>query len=84
MFLAKVVVGDEDQAGVAVWQDRAESHAFEVVDDGDGFDPSSSHGTGLQGMVDRMEALGGTLEIHSQVGGGTTVIGRIPAPATPV
>ena len=57
--------------------------AFEVVDDGDGFDPSSSHGTGLQGMADRMEALGGTLEIHSQEGGGTTVIGRIPAPATP-
>jgi signal transduction histidine kinase len=57
--------------------------AFEVVDDGDGFDPSSSHGTGLQGMVDRMEALGGTLEIHSQEGGGTTVIGRIPAPTTP-
>jgi signal transduction histidine kinase len=57
--------------------------AFEVVDDGDGFDPSSSHGTGLQGMEDRMEALGGRLEIHSQQGGGTSVIGRIPAPPSP-
>ena len=57
---------------------------FEVVDDGEGFDPSSAHGSGLQGMVDRLEALGGTLEIHSQQGGGTTVIGRIPAPSSEV
>ena len=35
-------------------------------------------GTGLQGMADRMEALGGTLEIRSQPGEGTTVIGRVP------
>jgi ATP-dependent DNA helicase RecQ len=31
--LAEVVVGDQHQAGVAVGQARAESHAFEVVDD---------------------------------------------------
>ena len=38
---------------------------FIVSDDGAGFDPSSiPRGTGLQGMADRLEALGGELEIR--------------------
>ncbi len=42
---------------------------FIVSDDGAGFDPSSvPRGTGLQGMADRLEALGGGLEIRSQAG----------------
>jgi signal transduction histidine kinase len=57
----------------------ADELAFEVADDGDGFDPSSTFGTGIQGMIDRLEALGGTIEIRSAPGAGTTVIGRIPA-----
>jgi signal transduction histidine kinase len=59
---------------------------FEVQDDGAGFDPESTrYGTGLQGMSDRLEAGGGTLEIRSQPGQGTTVVGRIPArPARPI
>jgi signal transduction histidine kinase len=52
---------------------------FEVRDDGRGFDPSSTgYGTGLQGMVDRLEAVGGTVEVRSAPGAGTSVIGRIP------
>jgi signal transduction histidine kinase len=52
---------------------------FEVADDGVGFDPSSgSYGTGLQGIADRLSALGGTLEVRSSPGRGTTVIGRVP------
>ena len=55
---------------------------FEVSDDGRGFDPNASQrGSGLQGMADRIEAIGGTLEIESAVGAGTTVRGRIPARA---
>ncbi|MDP9327047.1 MAG: sensor histidine kinase [Actinomycetota bacterium] len=55
---------------------------FEVEDDGAGFDPGSTgYGTGLQGMSDRLEAGGGTLDIRSQPGHGTTVIGRIPVPS---
>jgi signal transduction histidine kinase len=51
---------------------------FTVVDDGRGFDPGSTHmGTGLQGMVDRVEAVGGTIDIESGASG-TTVSGRIP------
>ena len=52
--------------------------AFEVVDDGDGFDPGSTRrGSGLQGMADRVDAIGGTLEVRSQPGRGTTVTGRV-------
>jgi signal transduction histidine kinase len=55
---------------------------FSVIDDGKGFDPASRpQGSGLQGMADRMEALGGTLEVRSEPGTGTTVTGRIPAGA---
>jgi signal transduction histidine kinase len=52
---------------------------FEVLDDGVGFDPDATvDGTGLRGMADRLEAVGGALEIRSAVGGGTTVLGKLP------
>jgi signal transduction histidine kinase len=55
---------------------------FEVADDGAGFDvEETSSGTGLQGMADRLDAIGGTLEVRSEPGGGTTVAGRIPVAA---
>jgi signal transduction histidine kinase len=54
---------------------------FTVADDGAGFDPATARkGTGLQGMADRLAALGGTLDIRSQPGHGTTVSGRLPVP----
>jgi signal transduction histidine kinase len=50
-----------------------------IRDDGRGFDTSATgYGTGLQGMADRLDAIGGALEISSEPGRGTTVIGRIP------
>lgn len=52
---------------------------FEVSDDGDGFDSAQTgHGTGLQAMADRLDAIGGTLEVHSQPGKGAQVTGRVP------
>ena len=52
---------------------------FEVTDDGRGFDPSlTGYGTGLQGMADRLDALGGSLEVRSAPERGTTVVGRVP------
>jgi signal transduction histidine kinase len=52
---------------------------FEIRDDGRGFDPSStSLGTGLQGIADRVAAIGGTLDVRSSLGRGTTITGRIP------
>jgi signal transduction histidine kinase len=52
---------------------------FSVADDGRGFDPATTPlGSGLQNMTDRLEALGGTLEVVSTPGRGTSVTGRIP------
>ena len=51
---------------------------FRIVDDGRGFDTSvTDYGTGLQGMADRLDAVGGTLDVRSEPGRGTTVIGRV-------
>jgi signal transduction histidine kinase len=53
--------------------------AFSVTDDGKGFEPDvGRHGTGLQGMADRLDAVGGSLDVTSRLGAGTTVSGRIP------
>jgi signal transduction histidine kinase len=52
---------------------------FRIQDDGRGFDTSrTGYGTGLQGMADRLDAVGGSLGISSEPGRGTTVIGRVP------
>jgi signal transduction histidine kinase len=55
------------------------SLTFEVTDDGIGFDPAvAGHGSGLQGIADRVAALGGELDVRSAPGDGTTVAGRVP------
>jgi signal transduction histidine kinase len=52
---------------------------FEVSDDGRGFDADvNGHGSGLQGIADRLGALEGAVEVESAVGAGTTIRGRIP------
>jgi len=56
--------------------------AFIVEDGGVGFDPASTpRGSGLQNMADRVEALGGLLEVRSAPGEGTIVSGHVPAHA---
>jgi signal transduction histidine kinase len=58
------------------------SLTFEVTDDGRGFDPTAAHsGSGLQGIADRIAALGGELTVRSAPGKGTTVAGRLPVEA---
>ena len=52
---------------------------FAVEDDGRGFDAAgSNYGTGLQGMADRLDAVGGELRIESRPGAGTSLTGRVP------
>jgi signal transduction histidine kinase len=52
---------------------------FSVIDDGAGFDPKAiARGAGLTNMADRLAALGGTVEIDSEPGRGTTVTGMVP------
>jgi PAS domain S-box-containing protein len=48
----------------------------EVVDDGGG--GADVEGSGLRGLADRVEALGGTLSLESPRGGGTRLLARIP------
>jgi signal transduction histidine kinase len=50
---------------------------FEVTDDGRGFDKGATSGTGLRGMADRLDAIGGTLQVASEPGHGTSVIGEV-------
>lgn len=51
----------------------------EVVDDGVGFAPDRAKGSGLRGLEDRVEALGGRLEIGSEPQCGTRVVVQLPA-----
>jgi signal transduction histidine kinase len=56
---------------------------LEVADDGRGFDPAARPGGaqghfGLDGMRERVERIGGTLDIQSAPGQGTTVTVRLP------
>lgn len=56
----------------------------DIFDDGRGFDPAqapqqeSSHGYGLGGILQRIAALSGTVNIESTPGEGTVVAARIP------
>jgi len=69
---------------VDVWlSENADELAFEVQDDGQGFDASSAkRGSGLQGMADRLAAVGGHLDVRSAPGAGTTVTGNLPTTLT--
>jgi len=49
----------------------------EVVDDGVG-GADDAGGSGLRGLADRVEALGGQLRISSPIGTGTTISAVIP------
>jgi signal transduction histidine kinase len=60
---------------------RAEvGEVLEVDDDGRGFDPATTTGTGqgLRNLKERAEGLGGRAEIHSVPGQGTRVRITIP------
>lgn len=59
---------------------------LDVHDDGMGFDPdhaatnrTGDGGMGLVAMSERVHELGGSLEIESSPGGGTTVVAELPA-----
>ena len=52
---------------------------FEIRDDGIGFDPDRApRGQGLINLTDRLDAVGGTMEIESEPGHGTVVKARVP------
>jgi len=74
--------GADPRIRVRLWLDHDTALSFEVTDDGRGFVPGPpATGSGLMGMLDRVESVGGTLAIDSAPGRGTAVRGRIPATA---
>lgn len=65
---------------VRLWEDGTEVH-LRVSDAGKGFDSHAAvqgQGLGLISMRERMRLLGGSIEIESHVGAGTTVHARVP------
>ena len=50
---------------------------FEITDDGAGFTADDHDGRGLRRMHDRIEAIGGDLEVAAHPGRGTRVSGSI-------
>ena len=62
---------------------RVEDDVLEVTiaDDGVG-GADLGHGSGLIGLVDRVEAIGGKLRVTSPPGEGTTLVVRLPLPRT--
>lgn len=75
---------------VGVTLQRVDGHVLATVeDDGPGFDPAAAEGAegatgrrlGLSGMRERAMLLGGTLEVESTPGQGTTVFARLPVAA---
>ena len=69
---------DASEATVSL-SHRDATLTFSVADDGRGFEVATVvAGSGLQGMRDRVEAVGGSLAIESGAGRGTTVTGTVP------
>jgi len=83
------VVQHSQASHVRIHLSSTESHvAIEVQDDGLGFDfaslrpsPTDTRGLGILGMKERANLIGGTVELDSEPGQGTTV--RIRAPIRP-
>jgi signal transduction histidine kinase len=63
-----------------VWvsaEDRGERLSIEVGDDGVG-GAAMNGGSGLRGLADRVEAVGGRIDVRSEPGAGTTLHAEIP------
>ena len=71
--------GPDASATIKVWEEPG-SLRFEVSDDGAGFDArgAKGKGAGFVNMGDRVGAMGGTVQVNSAPGQGTSISGRIP------
>jgi len=75
--------GDGASVGVVVAEQDGTLH-FEVADNGAGFETSDrtagEHGHGFVNMADRLGAFGGSLDVRSAPGAGTTITATLPLP----
>ncbi|HEY8581747.1 MAG TPA: ATP-binding protein, partial [Capillimicrobium sp.] len=63
---------------VSIVMERPDGHLrIEIRDDGVGGAVAGS-GTGMRGMADRVDVLGGRLTVTSPAGGGTSVLAEVP------
>ncbi len=70
---------DTDRASVEVSEDE-ENVRVQISDAGRGFDPGlRTDGFGLVGMRERVTLAGGSLELQSAPGAGTTIVATLPA-----
>jgi signal transduction histidine kinase len=65
------------RASVEATETAARGLVAEIVDDGIG-GADTERGSGLRGLADRVEALGGRLKVWSPAGGGTRVRAELP------
>jgi signal transduction histidine kinase len=71
--------GGTDRARVDVIED-GKMLRVRIADKGEGFDPRvKTEGFGLTGMRERVTLAGGTLEVQSSPGKGTTIVASVPA-----
>ena len=71
------------QASLATVRLREDDGAlrFEIADDGKGFDVAgTAKGSGLTNMADHVDALGGAIDVQSEPGAGTRLLGSLPVP----
>ncbi len=78
---ASKYAGAEAHITVSLREDQG-ALLFAVRDTGAGFDSTGggAHGHGFVNMADRVGAFGGSVEVESAPGRGTTVSGRVPLP----
>jgi signal transduction histidine kinase len=81
--LTNVVKHAEAQQIVVALAERSGQLVVEVRDDGRGFDPTGPRGLGLVGLVDRVDIAGGSLQVCSAPGAGTTLHAELPLAAQP-
>jgi signal transduction histidine kinase len=71
--------GETDRARVDVAESDRKLRV-RIADEGRGFDPDTERdGFGLVGMRERVSLAGGTLELRSAPGDGTTIVAELPA-----
>jgi signal transduction histidine kinase len=77
--LQNVVKHAEASKATVCFEPQRDRLVFSVSDDGRGLDPANvGSGSGMQNMRDRIEVLGGNLQVESSPNAGTRVIGSIP------
>lgn len=72
-FVSIILIAKEQQISIVIEDDGVGFEAQKVLSR-----TPSQHNLGLHGMMERIHLLGGTLDIESTIGEGTTIFAKIP------